>query len=139
MVRWRKAAAPLLLAGLVVWAGGCGGAGQTSVKGAVTLDDQPVGPGSISFLSTGEGGANAAAAIEDGKYQTPPDRGPRPGTYKVEISWPKKTGKKIPSLDPGIMSDETREAIPAKYNAQSTLTVEIQPGENVKDFHLKSR
>ena len=80
-----------------------------------------------------------AAAVEGGAYEVPADLGAAPGTFKVEISWAKKTGRRVPSADPGIMMDETREAVPAKYNSRTTLTVAIKPGENVHDFPLKSQ
>ena len=62
-----------------------------------------------------------------------------PGSYRVEISWRKPTGRKIASADPGIMIDETREAVPAKYNTDSTLTVEIGSGDVEKNFALTSK
>ena len=128
----------LLLATLLA-ASGCGGnSGRMSVKGKVTLDDQPVEAGSIVFLPSGEG-TKAAAAIEKGEYAVAADEGLKPGKYRVEVSWFKPTGRKMESADPGIMMDETREAIPAKYNANSTLTAEITSGENVKDFALTTK
>ena len=51
----------------------------------------------------------------------------------------KPTGGKIESADPDIMMDETREAIPPKYNSNSTLTAEIAAGENVKVFALSTK
>ena len=35
--------------------------------------------------------------------------------------------------------DETREIIPRKYNENTTLTVDIGSGENMKDFELTSK
>jgi hypothetical protein len=57
----------------------------------------------------------------------------------VEINWQKPTGRKIASADPGMTADETREVVPAKYNTDSTLTVEIGGGDVEKDFALASR
>jgi len=136
MARWWKLAAVLVL----VPVAGCPRSAPVSIKGQVTLDGQPVGPGSISFLpEPGTDSRKASVAIEEGRYGVPADRGPSPGSFKVEINWARKTGRKVPSADPGIMMDETREAVPSKYNSQTTLTVEIKSGENVRDFHLKSR
>jgi hypothetical protein len=126
----------LVLAALLT---GCAAA-PTGIKGEVTLDGQPVGPGNIVFQpEPGSDSRKASAAIEDGKYSIPAERAPAPGTFKVEVRWSKKTGRSVPSADPGIMMDETFEAIPAKYNDSTTLTVEIKPGASVYDFHLKSK
>ena len=141
MMRWREYAIVGLLTGWFVTAAGCGVSSQPSVKGHVTLDGEAVGPGGrIVFLPQRSGeGRQAAAAIEEGKYDIPAERGPSLGPCRVEITWAKRTGKQVPSADPGFMMDQTREAIPTKYNSQSSLTVEIRPGENVHDFRLQSR
>ena len=91
---WFAVAAGLLAAG-------CGGPDQAALKGKVTLDGAPVENGSITFYSTGPDGGKAAAPIQNGEYAVPTDRALKPGTYKVEVSWLKPTGKKVPSADPG--------------------------------------
>lgn len=126
----------VLLAALSTSAAGCGGSEQTALKGKVTLDGVPVENGSIAFYSTAEGGPRAAAAIQNGEYAVPLERGLKPGSYRVEVSWQKPTGKKIPSTDPGFLADETREVVPDKYNVKSTLTADVAAGENIKDFPL---
>jgi hypothetical protein len=126
-----------LMTGIVAAVVGCGSSNQVSVQGRVTFEGQPVGPGSIVFLPDAEG-AKVAAAIEDGKYQIGPERGAAPGSFRVEISWSKKTGRQIPSADPGMMMDEMQEAIPPQYNTQTNLRRELKAGENVLDFDLRS-
>jgi hypothetical protein len=132
-----RTASPLVLAVLLA-AAGCGGSDQSTVKGQVTLDGAPVENGHITFYSTAADGAKAAAAIQNGEYAVPAGHGLTPGSYKVEVSWLKPTGKKVPSADPGFTIDETREAIPRKYNADTTLTVDVGPGETVRNFPLTS-
>lgn len=117
---------------------GCSGQKAASVHGQVTLDGEPVSAGSIVFLPAAAGGRKAAAAIEGGAYSIPASEQLAPGSYRVEISWHKPTGRKIPSADPGMTMDETREAVPARYNSDSTLTAEIG-GDAEKDFALTSR
>ena len=95
--------------------------------------------GNVVFLPTAGSGTRAAAAIENGSYSLSAADKLRPGIYRVEISWHKPTGRKIASADPGIMIDETREAVPARYNTESTLTVEIGSGDIEKDFALSSK
>ncbi len=125
--------------GLVTAVVGCG-SNQVSIKGRVTFDGQPVGPGSIVFVpEAAADGIKVAAPIAEGNYEIQAERGAKPGTYRVEVSWSKKTGRQIPSADPGMMHDETKEAIPPQFNTQTTLTRELKPGENVLDFDLKSK
>lgn len=118
---------------------GCGDASSTALHGTVTFDGAPVTNGSIVFLPASGEGPKAAAAIEEGKYAIPADVGLKPGAYRVEVSWHKPTGRKIPSADPGIMMDETKEAIPARFNSDSTLTAELAAGDVAKDFALTSK
>ena len=109
------------------------------MHGKVTLDGEAVTMGSIVFLPTSSDGPKAAAAIENGAYALSPSDKLRPGSYRVEISWHKPTGRKIASADPGMTIDETREAVPAKYNAASTLVAEIGSGDVEQDFALTSK
>lgn len=127
----------LALASCLMFLAGCGGASGV-VKGEVNLDGQPVDGGSIAFYAT-TGDARASSPIEGGRYEIALDSRFPPGNYRVEISWPKNTGRKIPSLDPGILSDEKREVVPAQYNENSTLTAEVKSGENKLDYPLKAK
>ena len=124
---------------LVVGPAGCGKSLPPTVHGKVTLDSEAVTAGNIAFFSQEAKGSKAAAAIEQGAYAISPQDKLRPGKYRVEISWRKPTGKKISSADPGMMIDETREAVPAKYNTESTLIAEIGSGDAKKDFDLTSK
>lgn len=123
---------------------GCGEAGpkRAAVTGTVKLDGAAVESGSITFIPTKDSkNPSAAGEIEGGEYNIPLDSGPAAGTYRVEIRWSRPTGKKIemgsPS-PPGTMVDEVKEAIPAKFNSASTLTKDVEAGENTLDFDLTS-
>lgn len=125
-----------LMTGIVM---GCGGSTATELKGKVTLDNQPVENGSIALYGTSEGSTKVAASITKGEYVIDATRGLTPGMYKVEIHWLKPTGKTIPSADPGFTMEETREAIPRRYNEITELTVRVDAGQNTKDFPLVSK
>jgi len=118
---------------------GCAKESSSSVHGKVTLDGEPVAAGDIVFLPAQASSRKAAAAIEQGTYALAPSDRLNPGSYRVEIRWPKGTGRKVASADPGMQAEETREAIPAKYNTDSTLKVEIGSGDIEKDFALSSK
>ena len=125
------------IVGILSLSAGCSGPDRGGVRGEVTLNGKPVGEGSISFLpADGTQGDKVAAPVQDGRYEIPPDRGPRPGRNRVEISWARSTGHKVPSADPGLLTEERREAIPPRYNKQSTLVEELRAGANTKDFQL---
>lgn len=119
---------------------GCGGK-EIPIHGVITLDGEPVpGPGTIAFYAeSGTDSPHAAGEIQDGKYAIPAERAPYAGKFRVEITWPKQTGKQIPSADPGMLTDETKEAIPAKYNKNTELKAEISTSQTVHDFHLSSK
>jgi hypothetical protein len=126
----------------LVFSAGCdsGFLPRASVRGAITFDGQPVDNGAIAFLPAGDikgEHVRSGGQIVDGKYAIDATRGPNPGTYRVEVFWNKKTGRKVPSGDPPNIKDETKQILPWKYNVRSVLTVEVQPGRNTLDFDLK--
>jgi len=66
----------------------------------------------------------------------------KPGLYRVEIHAPRKTGKQIAAgspAPPGTMVDEEVEAVPEKYNRQSTLQKELKAGPNPIDLEVTSK
>jgi len=120
---------------------GCGSGGRVPVQGSVSFNGTQVDNGSISFLAVGGPGGeatNAGGEIKDGKYSIDAERGPKPGKYKVEIYWNKKTGRMVPVPgDADMKMPETQQTLPAKYNKQTELTAEITSGRNTKNFDLK--
>lgn len=130
---------------LVGLAGGCGnksGPERAVVSGKVTLDGVPVESGAISFAPTGETqGLTAGGTITGGEYKLDAERGPIIGTHKVRINAGKKTGRQVQAAmsAPGTMTDEVVEAVPARFNSQTTLTREVKSGENKLDFELTSK
>jgi hypothetical protein len=130
---------------VLVVAPGCGSKSRwqhAAVEGKVTLDGAPVERGLITFVPTGETkGVTTGAPIENGQYRIAAADGPVVGANRVEITASRKTGRKIQKAmaDPGTMMDETVEAVPPKYNKQSTLQREVKAENNVFDFDLRTR
>lgn len=127
---------PMFLVGL-----GCGPSEpqRGRVHGKVTFDGKPVASGQIRFFAL-DGGIGADGAITDGAYDIPTQAGMSNGTYRVEVSATKKTGKKIPDRDggPGDMKDEVIETLPAKFNQNSELKIEFDSkSKQSHDFDLK--
>ena len=126
---------------LLVSGCGSGGLGRMPVGGQVTVNGQQLEKSTISLIPTGSTkGPTAGSAIKNGSYEISREYGPVLGTYRVEIRAFQKTGKKIPGggmTSQRSLVDETVQFIPAEYNSQSTLTVEIESGSNTRDFDVR--
>ena len=127
----------LALACSLAFLAGCGG-GVSSVAGTVTLDGTPIDSGTITLVPQAADGAKVSGAIADGKYAIAADRGAKPGKYKVEFTWDKKTGRKTSNGDGGFNS-ETSQALPPQFNTASTQTAEVKAGAQTIDFPLSSK
>jgi len=130
---------PLFLAAAILALAGCGpDSGRAAVQGKVSYGGEPVDFGGIAFVPEGGGDAQARATgdILDGHYHLDSSHGPNPGKYRVQIYWQKKTGRKITSRSGTASREVTQQVIPAHYNENSELTVDLQPGRNTFDFDL---
>jgi hypothetical protein len=128
----------LLTSGLI---SGCDGK-RASVQGTVTYNGQPVNGGRIFFLPEGEpvGRPTVHATIRQGNYSLAAAQGPELGRHRVEIVWHKKPGKQEQApVQPGLITDDMEQVIPAVYNSKTTLSVDVRRGTNTCDFALKER
>lgn len=124
-----------LMAALV----GCGPTdGLISVTGSVTYNGEPVQDGSISFTPIDGRGSSGGGVIENGQIV----RGKSsPGKIAVQIYANKIVEKKNPSkeeIERGITSDRVQ-YLPAPYNQQSKLRIEISESAHNFDFDLNSK
>ena len=132
----------LLIVVLSLAVAGCEGqAGpeRASVAGKVTFDGAPLENGTIELRpAEGVDGVSAGAAILNGQYNIPSDKGPFLGKHQVIIFAMRETGKMVPAGGPAgdAMVPESEQYIPAKYNSTTELSIEIQSGENQQDFEL---
>ena len=100
--------------------------------GVITLVPEP-----------GSSGLAAGGVIEDGSYSIA-SKGPLPGKYLVQITASRPTGEMVeaptigPGSEAGTMVEQTEQYIPANYNENTELIVEIEPGSNRHDFTLTS-
>jgi hypothetical protein len=105
------------------------------VNGTVTLDGAPLPSGLIRFIPEDGQSATADAQIKDGKYQaTVPVGGKR-----ITLSAPKIVGKrKVYETPDSPTVDVVEELLPAEYNVSSSIKLNVVPGDQSKDFELKS-
>lgn len=118
---------------------GCAQSGPdiASVEGTVTMDGQPLADVTVVFIP--ENGRPAGATTDaQGKYVltfTEGRTGAIPGKNKVTISSLRDSGEG-PDGKPIPARPET---IPMKYNSQTTLEFNVEPGKkNIADFNLES-
>jgi hypothetical protein len=131
LFHWR----PAYLA-VVLLISGCAEPTTSVVTGMVTVDGAPAKTGSIAFFPTDGKSRTTGAAIVDGAYtaQVPF------GTQKVEIRVSKEIGqKKLYDTPDSPMKPILAEVLPAKFNDATELTLEVQRGENHKDFALSTK
>ena len=121
---------------------GCGSNGPGELAGEVTLDGKPLEQGALLLTPVDMSkGTATGGEIKDGKYVLTGKQAPPVGTYKVEIRANKKSGKKVQKAmgKPGELDDELVEAVDAKYNTQTTLTVEVKSGGTTANFAVFSK
>ena len=123
---------------------GCGAREYTGerrfpVSGKVSVDNQPIEFGVISFLPQGEGGRVSGGPIKSGTYAVPEEMGATAGKYRVEIRWNKPTGKRVRDPYGEEIMDEYKEGLPDKYHVNSELTAEVSSKKTTFDFDLKTK
>jgi hypothetical protein len=107
-----------------------------TIMGTVTLDGAPLTKGLIRFIPEDGQSPTADAPIEGGAFQA---RVPV-GSKRITISAPKIVGKrKVYETADSPTVDVVEELLPEEYNVRSTLTLNVAPGDQSKDFPLKSR
>ena len=107
---------------------GCAEPTHYKVVGEVTWQGQPVEDGQVVFLPEDGTLHPTAAKIVNGRYEVLAP----PGRMKVEIH-----GQKDMGYNAAMHQNTKAPYIPAEYNAQTTLTFDVQRNdENRADFHL---
>jgi len=118
---------------------GCGGPHSAKVTGQVTLDDQPLTKGDVSFHPADGKGAVAIGAINaEGKYSlsTGTDAGLAPGSYVATVVATEEIKPTRPNEE-SIFKPIT----PNKYGttANSDLKFDVKAGANDIPLKLKSK
>ncbi len=120
---------------------GCGSSNLASVRGTVTLDGTALEQGSIVFEPANGTGPVTGGTIQNGEYLLTGESAAVPGKKIVRISASRATGRKIeagPPSPPGTLVDEVL-FVPASYNDKSMLSVQLEAGEAIHNFALRSK
>jgi hypothetical protein len=115
---------------------GCGDSSMAEVKGTVTVDDDPLESGVINFVPVDGKTTTAGGLIKAGQYtvQVPL------GEMKVSINAPKFVQKVKLYDTPGSRErDLFAESLPARYNDETELRLDVKAGGAEKDWELKSK
>jgi hypothetical protein len=129
----------MLLVILVLLVAGCGpdGPAIAYVSGRVTMDGKPLPNATVVFIP--DNGRPAAAMTDaNGKYVLEFSEGrhgaiPGPNTIRISTLRDPTPGEGKEAI-PG-----SKETVPPKYNAESSLTFNVEPKKrNVANFDLKS-
>ena len=107
-----------------------------TAAGEIYIDGKPIEVGTIELIpSGGEQGRKASAGIDNGTYSIPEEKGPAAGKYKVMISAYQTVGED-PDPEDEDSGAPSEQILPAKFNTESTLEIDIIEGENKHDFNL---
>jgi hypothetical protein len=116
---------------------GCSAPSTTGeVVGTVTLDGKPVDSGTVQFKPVDGQTSTAGATIDKGKFSVVVPI----AKHRVEISATQlASGGNAAAARHSDAGYATVELIPAKYNRNSELTMDVKSGRNERSFDLKSR
>ena len=123
---------------VVVASVGCGMSSEPTgvVKGKVTIDGQPAKDGTISFVPGGQKYPTARGDIVGGQFELSVPS----GKYKVMISSQRVIGEsRIYDTPDSPTRKTTEEILPARYNDQTELQIEVGTVERECNFDLSSK
>ncbi|MBN1911970.1 MAG: hypothetical protein JW818_19770 [Pirellulales bacterium] len=107
----------------------------------MTMDGQPMPKGSIKFLpEKGTLGPTAGASIENGRFSIDASKSTFAGKFRVEILANRPSGRTAVDPMTGEKYPVPEQYVPARYNSQSELTIDIAEGQpNRLEFDLVSK
>jgi hypothetical protein len=102
----------------------------------VIVDGIPPASGAIAFTPVDGAAPTVGADIVDGKYSVDVPL----GQSKVAIRVPKLVGqRKLYNTPDSPVQPVMDESLPAEYNDETELTLDVKPGETRGDFDLKTK
>src|SRR5262249_46143837 len=126
----------LLLFAAFMTLAGCSRSNMGVVIGRVTVDGEPAKVGAISFFAVDGRAPTAGAAIARGKCSPPGT----PGLWLVQVRVSKVVGeKKMYDTPNSPVRKVWAEVLPAKFNDDTQLKLDVKRGENKQDYDLKTK
>lgn len=123
----------MLLPMLFCLAAGCSDDGKVALHGTVTWNGQPVERGYIELQPVDATGQFASAQIVDGQFSLRATPGPR----RVKVTAERQIGERPPNERIPKPEPIWFQYIPAKFNTNSDLEIEIQPGDPTLEIDLE--
>ena len=110
----------------------CGPSNLAEVRGKITLDGNPLANAFVVFAPTQSGTTSYGKTDTAGEYRMT-------FTDRQSGAW---LGENLVRVSTGDLGSDGRpapkELVPVVYNKQTTLKVEVKPGQNAFNFDLKS-
>ena len=126
-----------IIACLAITLGGCGKKDERfEIRGQVTYQGEPIAEGKILFMPLDESRPQAIANILDGEYATASPGGVFVGKYKVQVFGYRGTGKVQDLGELYGTHEQQLQYVPAKFNRETELTLEISSEESDYNFEL---
>lgn len=119
---------------------GCGMEQRLPVSGSVQFEGEPVEVGQITFQASSQySGDIRACDIFNGRFELAEAEGLPPGVYRVQITAVRERDGDAHAVGlAGLPPELPEQYIPAKYNDQTTLEVEVTPDTpNHFEFELE--
>ncbi len=127
----------LSVACVILAVAGCGRSdGLLTISGTATLDGNPIQDGSVSLMPVDGKGIAGGGTITNGRYTAESS----PGQMAVQIYAHEKFEKPNPTreeVERGLHID-TRQLLPAVYNQQSKLRINVSADNRTHNFELTS-
>ena len=128
---------------------GCSGPDRASLSGQIKIQEQTIENGAIRlFPMTDTPGKGASTTIKGGRYTFPRSAGLFSGSYHVSITgWPDGTPSNVEQSSPGTGAATSNveiidraslntQYVPPEFNMQTTLSINLKPNANEKDWGL---
>ena len=99
---------------------------RAEISGNVSINGEPLADGVLNLVPDGHDGRSVSVPVAAGRYFIQDAGGPNFGKYKVEIYGFEEAS-----------TEEEDQFIPAKFNAETQLVLEINEPVVLQDWNLK--
>ncbi|MDR3617847.1 MAG: hypothetical protein P4L85_00740 [Paludisphaera borealis] len=111
-----------------------------AVAGTIQVAGSPLAKGTVRFMpASGSMSSGSGAFIKNGEYEIPLEDGLIAGRYQVHISSISVDEQIRAAREGGSEAAKLQESVPARFNRESEIFVEVTPDGSILgfDFDLK--